>query len=168
MKSLIITAIAVALTASISAQTVYKVVAKDGSVTFTDTPVPGSEPISLSKVTIAEPLATPTPPPPPKRVEQIPKPSISILAPSPEATIRNNLGTVSISSAISPAIPGRFELVLDGNPVESNTTGTFELADIDRGEHNYQIHFINNTGKILASTPVQTFYMHKASALINP
>ncbi|MGB2426768.1 MAG: DUF4124 domain-containing protein [Alteromonas sp.] len=168
MKALIITVITAALMASVNAHTTYKVVAADGSVTYTDTPVPGSVPVNLGKVTVAEPLAVPTPPPPATRVEQVSQLDIRVIAPAPKATIRNNLGEVSISSAIDPRVPGRFELVMNGDAIQSNTSGTFQLSNVDRGEHNYQIHFINNTGKILASTPMQTFYMHRASALINP
>ncbi|MEC7134744.1 MAG: DUF4124 domain-containing protein, partial [Pseudomonadota bacterium] len=36
-----------------------------------------------------------------------------------------------------------------------------------RGAHTYKVELTNNTGKTLASSPLQTLYLHQASALIN-
>ena len=65
--------------------------------------------------------------------------------------------------------------LLNEKAVYSAIKGTdivINAAAVTSGAHDIinrpQIHFINNTGKILASTPMQTFYMHRASALINP
>jgi hypothetical protein len=38
---------------------------------------------------------------------------------------------------------------------------------VDRGAHTIKVNFLDNSGKILASSKQQTFYLQKASALIN-
>lgn len=149
-----------------SAQTVYKVVAADGTVTYTDKPVPGSEPVRLTKLNTAEPLASPS------RLTtaqttQATNYTIIINNPAKEATIRNNLGEVTISANIQPVASGSYQLHMDGGIVATSSSGVFRLSDIERGAHLIKISFVDNKGKILASSEQQTFYMHKASALIN-
>lgn len=168
MKRILFVLTVIAACGVLNAQTVYKVVAEDGSVTYTDQPVPGSQPVSLGRINTSEPLATVTPSKPkpePKAAQPV---TLSVYAPAPEATIRNNTGDVTITAATDRKVSGRFTLLLDGEAVGTNNTGVFSLTGVDRGAHQYQIQLSDNTGKILASSPTQTFYMHQASALINP
>lgn len=151
-----------------NAQTVYKVVGKDGSVTYTDSPVPGAEPLKLGKINTSQPLATPQPQAPTTAPRQVESVAVNIVSPESGATIRDNNGTVTVQASTTPLRTGIYELVLDGKPLATNGGGAFQLTNVERGEHQYQIHFKDNTGKILASSPMQTFYMHRASALINP
>ena len=166
MKKLCLVITAISLIAATEAKTIYKIVAADGSLTYSDKPIPGSEAVSLGKLNTAEPLA--------KVTQQLNGQAqatnqyqLTILSPAHEATIRDNSGEVNISAAIHPPIPGVYELNIDGNIVATNNSGNFQLKDIQRGAHHLQISFSDNTGKILASSEQQTFFMHKASALIN-
>ncbi|CAM5218367.1 hypothetical protein [Alishewanella longhuensis] len=43
----------------------------------------------------------------------------------------------------------------------------FVLRDIDRGEHNIQLELLDQSGKLIATSPLTTFYLHRAS-LITP
>ncbi len=152
------------------AQQVYKVVSEDGSVTYTDKPVPGAEPVQLGPLNqVAMPTpqtnARQAPPQPPAK----PKPQLEILSPADEATIRNNAGDMQIAAKLTNAeSKGRFRLYMDGALITSQSTPLFQLQGINRGAHTFYIEYADNKGKTLASTPPRTFYLHQASRLINP
>lgn len=154
--------------AFVNAGTVYKVVLDDGTVMYTDKPVPNSEPVSIQSTAtnsipaLAQPIPTNTPSQTP--VESV---AVSIQSPAPDATIRNNEGRVTISANSSPQGSFAYQLWFDGIEVDTNSSGTFSLKDVHRGAHQYFIVLKDNTGKTLASSDTQTLFMHKASALIN-
>jgi len=149
-----------------SPMTIYKVVGKDGSVTYTDKPQQNAEALAFDvKTQNVVTAAKATPPPPPKPVAPKPNYRVEIKSPAPEATIRNNLGELTISAAQTGAPKAPiYRLIFDDAPLASNTSGVFKLSGIHRGAHTYKV---NNTGKTLASSPLQTLYLHQASALIN-
>ena len=154
---------------SSSTTTIYKVVGKDGSVTFTDKPQQNAEPLAFDDKTQNVVTAAKVPPPPPLKPDA-PKPSyrVVIKSPAPEATIRNNLGELTISAAQTGAPKAPiYRLIFDNAPFASNSSGVFKLSGVHRGAHTYKVELTNNTGKTLASSPEQTLYLHQASALIN-
>lgn len=155
--------------AATSPMTIYKVVGKDGSVTYTDKPQQNAEPLAFDvKTQNVVTAAKVTPPPPAKPAAPKPNYRVVIKSPAPEATIRNNLGEFTISAA-QPGAPKApiYRLIFDDAPLASNSSGVFKLTGIHRGAHTYKVELTNNTGKTLASSPVQTLYLHQASALIN-
>lgn len=155
--------------AATSPMTIYKVVGKDGSVTYTDKPQQNAEALAFDvKTQNVVTAAKATPPPPPKPVAPKPNYRVEIKSPAPEATIRNNLGELTISAAQTGAPKAPiYRLIFDDAPLASNTSGVFKLSGIHRGAHTYKVELTNNTGKTLASSPLQTLYLHQASALIN-
>ncbi len=155
--------------AATSPMTIYKVVGKDGSVTYTDKPQQNAEPLAFDvKTQNVVTAAKVTPPPPAKPAAPKPNYPVVIKSPAPEATIRNNLGEFTISAA-QPGAPKApiYRLIFDDAPLASNSSGVFKLTGIHRGAHTYKVELTNNTGKTLASSPLQTLYLHQASALIN-
>lgn len=155
--------------AATSPMTIYKVVGKDGSVTYTDKPQQNAEPLAFDvKTQNVVTAAKVTPPPPAKPAAPKPNYRVVIKSPAPEATIRNNLGEFTISAA-QPGAPNApiYRLIFDDAPLASNSSGVFKLTGIHRGAHTYKVELTNNTGKTLASSPLQTLYLHQASALIN-
>lgn len=155
--------------AAASPMTIYKVVGKDGSVTYTDKPQQNAEPLAFDvKTQNVVTAAKVTPPPPAKPAAPKPNYRVVIKSPAPEATIRNNLGEFTISAA-QPGAPKApiYRLIFDDAPLASNSSGVFKLSGIHRGAHTYKVELTNNTGKTLASSPLQTLYLHQASALIN-
>ncbi|MCH2058797.1 MAG: DUF4124 domain-containing protein [Thalassotalea sp.] len=156
-------------TPATSPMTIYKVVGKDGSVTYTDKPQQNAEALAFDvKTQNVVTAAKATPPPPPKPVAPKPNYRVEIKSPAPEATIRNNLGELTISAAQTGAPKAPiYRLIFDDAPLASNTSGVFKLSGIHRGAHTYKVELTNNTGKTLASSPLQTLYLHQASALIN-
>lgn len=152
-----------------SSTTIYKVVGEDGSVTYTDKPQKNAEPLAFDGKTQNVVTAAKVPPPPPLKLDS-PKPKyrVVIKSPAPEATIRNNLGEITISATQTGAPKAPiYRLIFDDAPIASNNSGVFKLSGIHRGAHTYKVELTNNTGKTLASSPVQTLYLHQASALIN-
>jgi hypothetical protein len=155
---------------SLSAATLYKVVAEDGSVTYTDKPQVGAQVVELSAVnTAVMPSMVQSTAKARTKVVQKSQPTyqLRIVSPLPEATVRNNLGELIVRGQLEPQASGIFDLYLDGQKIRSNPIPSFTLAGIDRGAHTLEIKLTDKSGKILASTPVQTVYLHKASALIN-
>ncbi|MDF2179189.1 DUF4124 domain-containing protein [Aliiglaciecola sp. CAU 1673] len=150
-----------------AAQTLYKLVKADGTVVFSDQPLPGAQPVNLPRVNTAVPLAKPTPPPPPQVQKPVqPDYRLSILSPAPEATLRNNAGNLQVSLSLQPQGAGQFRLWLDEEPTELQSTPVFNLEGVDRGEHHIRAEFLDQSGKVLAFTPSQVFYLHQASVLI--
>jgi hypothetical protein len=163
--------IAAGVAASVSAQTIYKVVQEDGTILYTDQPVPGSRPLDLSSVNFSSMPRLAVPPSQPVNTDEPEGPSysVNILSPAPEATIRDNNGRMAITAAISPKLDsGQFHLWLDNKRVASQNFGSFILDDLNRGAHTFFVSVTDNTGKTLASSDPQTFYMHQASVLIRP
>lgn len=154
---------------SSSTTTIYKVVGEDGSITFTDKPQKNAEPLAFDDKTQNVVTAAKVAPPPPLNPDA-PKPNyrVVIKSPAPEATIRNNLGELTISAAQTGAPKAPiYRLIFDNAPFASNNSGVFKLSGIHRGAHTFKVELTNNTGKTLASSPEQTLYLHQASALIN-
>lgn len=154
----------------LSAQTIYKIIKPDGTVLYTDTPQEGAEPVTLNSNTqnVADHQPTKKPPQTQQSKKQKAAYEVSITSPKPEATVRNNLGTVTITAAVSPSTyKGRYQLTFDGQANWTNNSGIFKLSDIQRGAHIYHVALIDNKGKTLASSPQQTLYLHHASVLIN-
>ena len=154
-----------------NSKAIYKVVNSDGTVTYTDQPVSQAEPMAFDDKTLNVVNATKAPalpPPAPAPAKAKPQYRVAIVSPQPEATVRNNLGEVTISAKqTSTTRAPLYRLVFDGAPYKSNSSGTFKLEGIHRGAHTFKIELTDNTGKTLASSPTQTLYLHQASALIN-
>ncbi|WP_395345256.1 DUF4124 domain-containing protein [Ningiella sp. W23] len=148
---------------------IYKIVNADGSITFSDKPANGATEVELSGNTanvqalVAVPQASTSAP----QNEPAIKYQLLITSPEPEATIRDNSGNVSISAKITPSANGTYRLTFAGTEYRS-TSGVFSLTDINRGEHKYKVSFIDNSGKLIASSEQRTLYLHQASILIRP
>lgn len=151
------------------AQEIYKVVNQDGSVTYTDKPVVNAEPVELGpdnrmSLPVPQPVQTATT----SSKASKPKPVIEVVQPKPEATVRNNAGNMTIAANVSNADKqGKFKLYINDTLVKEQSSAVFKLQGINRGAHTFYITHTDNTGKTLASTSPQTFYLHQASRLIN-
>ncbi|MFC3034344.1 DUF4124 domain-containing protein [Pseudoalteromonas fenneropenaei] len=96
---------------------------------------------------------------------------VIIASPKPEETIRENSGSVYVNARIEPSFsPGLLlQLFIDGNeasPKQSSTT--FALRDVPRGEHSVVIKLFNAEGQQLAASSAVVFFMHRASSLNKP
>jgi hypothetical protein len=169
MKALSI--IFVLLSMSLNASVVYKTVNLDGSITFSDVPSEGAEKLDVSTSNSVVMPALVSPQAKTSRTAKSLKQTqmqyqLNVISPSPEQTIRSNIGKMKVVASITPNVPGNYQLLLNGVLHKSQTSGTFQLKDMQRGEYTAQVRFVGNSGKVLALTDMQTFYLHKASALI--
>ena len=93
---------------------------------------------------------------------------LAITSPASEETVHNNDGDVRVEVVVLPDLaPGqRIALLLDGEVVARQTSGTFELTALDRGAHTLQAQIVDRAGTVLATSDPVTFYMWRASALL--
>ena len=162
----------IVFTCYLSATTLYKVVNKDGTVTYTDRPVQGAKAVDFKGLNSAvmpsmqggqNPRQNNT-----KRIERaLPDFELIMLSPGAGETIRDNQGNLNVSAQLKPAGSGEFQLYLDEQLKDTQSVPNFAITNLDRGEHTVQVKFKHNSGKILASTQKQTIFLHRASALIN-
>jgi hypothetical protein len=159
---------------SVSAQVVYKTVKADGSVVYSDVRSDGAVPVKLSSMnTVAVPALNNAAIQTTNQINSVKRRrpeiqySVFIRSPVAEQTLRDNSGVVVIISEVLPKKTGEFQLVIDNQVVKTQSNSKFQLENINRGAHTIQVNFLDNSGKILASSKQQTFYLQKASALIN-
>lgn len=153
------------------AQEIYKVVNEDGSVTYTDKPAVNAEPIELgpdNRMSLPSPAPQVSLPSSTNTAQKKPETTIKVVSPKPEATVRNNAGNMTIAANVQrPDKQGKFKLFINDQLVMEQPSAVFKLQGINRGAHTFYITHTDNTGKTLASTSPQTFYLHQASRLIN-
>ncbi|QHJ11467.1 hypothetical protein FX988_01696 [Paraglaciecola mesophila] len=150
--------------------TVYKVISADGSVVYTDIPSKQAVPVTLPTGSVMVSKGVTKKPITPSSADKARKEiniKLLVTSPKPEQTIRDNNGQVTIQATLDPQVQGEYTLHLNDQRVSQNS-GVFKLQQLDRGAYTFYIEFALKSGKILASTPKQTFYLHQASALNRP
>jgi len=152
-----------AFATGVSAQ-VYRWVAPDGTVQYSDQPQPGSTPVEVA------PVQTIPAPPPPRRTTPPAKPRstqpvyarFDVLSPAEQESVRANDGNVTISLGLEPPLmPGnRVVLLLDGQPVgPPGTSLTVPLTNLDRGTHRLEASVLDGAGNALISAGPVTFHV---------
>ncbi|CAM5203139.1 DUF4124 domain-containing protein [Alishewanella longhuensis] len=140
----------------------------NGVLIFSDSPAPGAEEVSF---TVRPNLMEATEVRFPEKKPATPEPyKVEIMQPEHQGTVRDNTGSVYISGRITPRFQRGFRvrLLLNGTAQgEPQSSTAFVLRDIDRGEHNIQLELLDQSGKLIATSPLTTFYLHRAS-LITP
>jgi len=133
---------------------------------FSDSPQPGAEEVNLSSRANVMEATDPTLParkPPAKEPF-----TVEIAQPEDQGTVRDNTGSVYVSGKISPMFERglRVRLLVDGKPqAEPQSNAVFIVRDVERGEHKLQMELFDQSGKLIATSPVTTFYLHRASAI---
>lgn len=138
----------------------------NGVTVFSDSPQPGSEEMNLSNRANIMAATDPTLPPPKKPAKEAFV--VEIMQPEEQGTVRDNTGSVYVSGRISPMFERglRVRLLLDGKAQgQPQNNAVFILRDIERGEHKLQIELFDQNGKLIASSPVTTFYLHRTSVI---
>ena len=150
---------------SVFASKIYSWHDERGILIFSDIPKLDAEEVSIRQVnTIKSLVNTPTVNIVPHVIADNYK--IDIIQPTPNATIRDNTGVVYVSSQVKPVLKHGFsvQLYLDNKPHKKpQTNTTFSLQNIDRGEHQIKIILLEDKGKVIATSSVITFYMHRSS-----
>ena len=168
MKALYLTLLVASLSAQ--ASTLYKLKKPDGSIIYTDQPVPGAVPVDLSKTNSAvmpayqgklpaRTSSTRT------TTDAAIDYAIDIVNPAEQQAIRSNPGDLTVQVNIKPAFSGQLQLLMDNKVVKTQANREFLLNNVDRGEHHLQVQLIDNSGKVIASSPVRVFYLLRATIL---
>jgi hypothetical protein len=138
----------------------------NGVLVFSDSPQPGAEELNLSN---RANIMSATDPTLPSRKQPAKEPfTVEIAQPEDQATVRDNTGSVYVTGKISPMFERglRVRLLIDGNAqAEPQSNAVFILRDVERGEHKLQMELFDQNGKLIATSPVTTFYLHRASSI---
>ncbi|MGB1197845.1 MAG: DUF4124 domain-containing protein [Thalassotalea sp.] len=137
----------------------------DGVLVYSDSPKPGAEEVKIQDPNISSSsVDTSVLDITPKEISN--KYQVEITQPENNATIRDNTGSVYVSGRIKPVFKRGFSIILylDGKPhLKPQSHSMFVLRDIDRGEHQIKMDLVDKKGKVIASSELITFYMHRAS-----
>lgn len=162
----------------VSAGPAWRWVDADGTVHYSDRPVPGAVEVYLPDSTA--PAARPAPPaaatssaPPTATVpleESAQYTQLAIASPMPDQTLWNIGGTLEVDVAVAPRLQNGHRLVLiyDGQQLNLVPSGTsFTLTEVFRGLHTVQAVIVDarNT-QVLPSAPVQ--FMVQQTSIQNP
>lgn len=140
---------------------------EEGVLVFSDSPRAGAEEVKLKPEAAIIPgmkMETSLLDIKPKELDD--DYEVVITQPKNNATIRDNTGSIYISGGIKPIFQRgfRIQLYVDGKAYKKPQTHTmFSLKNIDRGEHQIKMELIDKEGKVIASSKLTTFYMHRAS-----
>ncbi|MES0328574.1 MAG: DUF4124 domain-containing protein [Gammaproteobacteria bacterium] len=151
---------------------IYRGVDEEGNVFYSDKdqanaeliPTPTPNAITMPKLEANKPAA--------EDAEKNPYKSFGIVSPANNATIRDNIGNISITLSLLPALDTknshRITIYLDGQIVISATTElTIQLANISRGNHTLSAKVIDGKGKQLIRSNAVTIHMKRSSSQHN-
>jgi len=144
----------------------------NGTVHFSDRPVPGARQIELAGgqgFGVATPVLTGSRAAAPGQTAA-PYQNIEIVSPSDQETLRNIGGSMNVLVQFQPPLqPGhRFDVAIDGQRRNINTASPrTTVSNMVRGAHSLQIIVIDTAGTELTRSPPRTFFVQQTSAL-NP
>lgn len=165
-----------ACTTAFSAETGYRYVHPDGTVEFSDEPIPGGEEIKLREApTIKFTPAVPSGSKPSGQgssTKKSPKAAsaadgITITSPSNDQTLWYTTSGLTVSVAVSPP-PEEGQVInvtMDGQLVASGTGGSFHIAEVYRGTHTLRATLVAEGGSVISSSPPVTFHMKQHSVI---
>jgi hypothetical protein len=157
---------------------VYRWVAPDGSVHYSDTPLTGADRITLPEWPQPQPRRTvlpPSPRPSDKSVfDRLDRyNNLAIVKPEAGEDVRGNQGNVEVTVAVEPdlitAKGHKIQLLLDGQvhggPAPSLAQS---LRGVERGEHTVAAQVIDERGRVLISSRPVSFSLQSYSAIFRP
>jgi hypothetical protein len=145
---------------------VFVTVDKNNVPVFSDNPVPGASQLQLKEGN-RMPAVTPSEIGQ-RSIDHAPKYEVTITKPEHEGTVRENNGSVYVSGQVKPLFAQglRVRLYLNGQAVAGpSSNANFILHNIDRGEHQLMLELSDQNGKVIATSSVTTFFLHRASAI---
>lgn len=130
--------------------TVYKRERPDGTIEFSDTPIPGGEAIKVQQVPTYK---LPPIPKPPKKAAEGPATEaayrgVSITSPTQDATLFFDEAGLPVSVEVQPALKKGHSVViyLDGQKAATGASTSFILKDVFRGSHTLAAAVVNAKG----------------------
>jgi hypothetical protein len=175
--------LAVALPLAAAAEgEIYKVVDKDGNVTFTDQrPSDAAQPMDLPPLSVIESAVEPPDSAPlaaTSAEEEVKAPTprelraqyqdFSITQPGQEETFWGTANTIVVAwGASQPPLPDMSaRLYVDGTPQDVPAAGNLSLT-LDRGEHQVYAELLDARKRRIVTTETVTFFVHQASVNFN-
>ena len=158
------------ITMPLMAANVWKWRDANGTVHYSDQPVPGAEQVTVS--TSSTFTSVPLPSGSASNVSKSAVPAytnVEIWKPSNEMTLANTAGQVGVGVRVEPALaPGhRLALYLDGRLVGGFPPQGMEheLSEVERGEHSLVLVVVDAQAKqVISSSPVK-FFVQQPSVL---
>ncbi|ACO80698.1 hypothetical protein AvCA_45880 [Azotobacter vinelandii CA] len=148
---------------------IYSQLDEQGNRVFTNRPLDGASAIHLSP-TNSMPAPATAEPAPGKPSDRTKKPGyrwLRILAPEPDATVRD-AGALTVTAVSEPGLhPGhRYRLRLDDTPVGPGGSGpVFSLDNLERGTHSLAVDILDAEGRLLESSPEQAVHVKRPSLI---
>lgn len=146
----------------------------DGTVHFSDRPVPGARQVQIVG---AQGFTTQQTAPAPASVarESATTPAAlyqvaEIVSPADQETLRNIGGALTVLVRFQPALrpDHRFDLALDGERQNLNATSSrVSLQDVFRGSHTLQLIVTDASGAEITRSAPRTFFVQQTS-ILNP
>ena len=180
MINCLITAVFLLVPITLYAQgEIYKVVDKDGNVTFTDQrPSAEAQPVDLPPLSVIE-TDIQTPAPPPQTAQSVageseaPTPrdlrkqyrDFRIVRPLQEETFWGTENTVVVAWGSSNEIPPELSVMLyvNGEGQKASGQGSVTLT-LDRGEHQVYAELRDQRNRRIVTSPTVTFFIKQHSA----
>jgi hypothetical protein len=161
---------------------IYKVVDKDGNVTYTDQqPSSGAEPMDLPELSViqtdpvvplpgaaAKDAAEPPGQPTPSELRRL-LADFRILQPQQDETFWGTGNQVTVAWGSSQPIPEGMSarLYVDGQAQDGPAAGNVTLT-LERGEHQVYVELLDERRRRILATDTVTFFVKQGSALFNP
>ena len=162
MKKLIFLAMCLFISASITAETVYKKTNPDGSVIFTDQPSGETEEVKIRKPTTYKPTHLPSINLPNKKLSPKTNYLITIIKPTANEMILNN-ADITVVITLQPNLLSHYghklKYQLDGQSIiSSSTSQTFK--NVSRGTHSVGVSIIDKNEEVIDSAS-SNFHMKR-------
>jgi hypothetical protein len=141
---------------------VYRWKDENGNWVFSDVPLKGAQEVRLNKPMIMPTVDTKILNA--QKQQKAIRYSASITSPNHEQTLRENTGTIYVTGQIEPSFSNglKVQLTLNGKatgPMQTSTS--FVLNNVSRGEHSLVLTLYNEQGKALAQSKSTTFFLHR-------
>lgn len=152
----------------------YRRVASDGHVYFSDQPGPDAEkvevrPVQTIRMPAQEPTATGTQPDAgQQQAEAVAYTSFSIVSPAGEEAVRTNNGDVTVNMELQPGLQPSHTIKLtadgqDGEDINRIDGTSIQLVNMSRGRHTVEAMVVDNQDKVLIQAEPVSFHVLRAS-----
>ncbi len=91
---------------------------------------------------------------------------LDIMQPSPDESLRDNAGNVTIIAAVQPDMRSdhSLQLVMDGTESGASAEGnSISLGNVDRGTHTISLRIVDRGGNVLIESDPVTFHLQRYS-----
>lgn len=148
--------VALALSLSAQAQTIYQGKDASGKPVFTDQPRPGDKPVELPPInTTPATRGLPAAPAQPAAFSGYTRVALTVVGSVPNAFV-----PVMVGIDVEPELqPGHlWQLSLDGRTAAAGREPSYTFDQLERGDHSLTLQIIDQSGRVLAeSAPASVF-----------